>query len=110
MKPIPKEICQKVNQLAHDLAMKFEYETRSSLMLLFRDDADSGATLKELSQTLNRFEAQGRRTGRAAGFFERRTSVMTRAHESPKTPRTNSSGRKPRNRYPRPTSWLATTN
>ncbi len=35
----------------------------------------------------------------ADGFFERRTSVMTRAHESPKTPRTNSSGRKPGNRY-----------
>jgi hypothetical protein len=32
-------------------------------------------------------------------FFERRTSVMTRAFESPKTPRTNSSGRKPGNRY-----------
>ena len=32
-------------------------------------------------------------------FFERRTRVMTRADESPKTPRTNSSGRKPANRY-----------
>ncbi len=32
-------------------------------------------------------------------FFERRTSVMTRADESPKMPRTNSNGRKPANRY-----------
>jgi len=35
----------------------------------------------------------------AERFFERRTSVMTRDFESPKTPRTNSSGRKPANRY-----------
>jgi hypothetical protein len=35
----------------------------------------------------------------ADGFFERRTSVMMRAFESPKTPRTNSSGRKPANWY-----------
>jgi hypothetical protein len=34
----------------------------------------------------------------ADGFFERRTSVMTRAFESPKTPRTPS-GRKPANWY-----------
>ena len=32
-------------------------------------------------------------------FFERRTSVTTRAFESPKTPRTTSDGRKPANRY-----------
>src|SRR5919198_1346137 len=32
-------------------------------------------------------------------FFERRTRVMTRAFESPKTPRTPSSGQKPTNRY-----------
>ena len=32
-------------------------------------------------------------------FFERRTSVMTRAFGSPKTPRTVCSGRKPRNAY-----------
>jgi hypothetical protein len=32
-------------------------------------------------------------------FFERRTSVTTRAFESPKMPRTTSSGRKPVNRY-----------
>jgi hypothetical protein len=35
----------------------------------------------------------------ADGFFERRTSVTMRAFESPKTPRTNSCGRKPSNRY-----------
>jgi hypothetical protein len=38
-------------------------------------------------------------TSFADRFFERRTSVMTRADESPKTPRTDSSGRKPANRY-----------
>jgi len=32
-------------------------------------------------------------------LFERRTSVMTRAFESPKTPRTDADGRKPANRY-----------
>jgi hypothetical protein len=35
----------------------------------------------------------------ADGFFRRRTRRMTRAFESPKTPRTDSSGRKPANRY-----------
>jgi len=35
----------------------------------------------------------------AACFFDRRTSVMTRAFGSPKMPRTRSSGRKPANRY-----------
>jgi hypothetical protein len=32
-------------------------------------------------------------------FFERRTSMTTRAFGSPKTPRTSSCGRKPANRY-----------
>jgi hypothetical protein len=35
----------------------------------------------------------------AGSFFARRTSVMTRAFGSPKTPSSCSSGRKPINRY-----------
>jgi hypothetical protein len=35
----------------------------------------------------------------AERFFERRTSLTTRAFGSPKTPRTASCGRKPANRY-----------
>ena len=38
-------------------------------------------------------------TGTAACFFERRTSVMTRAPGSPNTPRTVVSGRNPMNAY-----------
>jgi hypothetical protein len=38
-------------------------------------------------------------TSLAGRFFERRTSVTTRAMRSPKTPRSASQGRKPSNRY-----------
>ncbi|CAG1001369.1 hypothetical protein MTYP_02911 [Methylophilaceae bacterium] len=53
---LQKEIRQQINQLAHHLAMLFEHVERKSLEVQLKKLADTGATLDELTQALNKIE------------------------------------------------------
>lgn len=56
MKPIPKEIRAEVNQLAHNLALKYEYEVRDSMMTELKEVAQAGATTTDMFQKLRQYQ------------------------------------------------------
>lgn len=58
---LPKQIRQEINQLAHRLALRYEYEERDSLMEQFKAIAETGASLNEITKTLKSIEAQRNR-------------------------------------------------
>lgn len=59
MDALPKPIRQRVNQSAHRLALQYENDVRNSLLAQLIEIADSGATMNELIQTLNKILANG---------------------------------------------------
>lgn len=54
---LPKPIKQEINQLAHKIALRYEYDLRDSILAEISEIADSGADLKQLTQELKRIEA-----------------------------------------------------
>ena len=56
MKPIPKEVAQKLNQLSHRAALRYEDQLRQSLLTKFRGLANQGLPAHVLFQHLNDIE------------------------------------------------------
>ena len=61
---LPKPINQQINRLAHKLALRYEYDTRDSILAEIIEKYDSGADLKQLTQALIRIEAAKNKTGK----------------------------------------------
>lgn len=61
MATIPKEIKQEINQLAHRLAVRYEYVARDSILAELKEIADSGADLNQICQALIKIEARKKR-------------------------------------------------
>lgn len=94
---VERVVCKKVELLALHLAA---ISTEDSPDFQFQIDARVATGQIPYSSCRSVVPANVRPTALLADcFFERRTNVMTRAAESPKTPRTSSRGRKPANRY-----------
>jgi len=58
---LPKEIRKEINQLAHRLAVRYEYIARASILAELKEFADSGADLNQISQALIKIEATRKR-------------------------------------------------
>ncbi|MFZ2540999.1 MAG: hypothetical protein WAW75_04395 [Gallionella sp.] len=61
MTTLPKQIRQEINQLAHRLAVRYEYVARDSILAELIEIADSGADLNQISQALIKIEASRKR-------------------------------------------------
>lgn len=61
MTTLPKQIRQEINQLAHKLALRYEYDVRDSILAELREIADSGADLHQISQALIKIGAGKKR-------------------------------------------------
>lgn len=59
MATIPKEIRKEINQLAHRLAVRYEYVVRASILAELMEIANSGADLNQINQALIKIEATG---------------------------------------------------
>ncbi len=60
MTTLPKEIRKEINQLAHRMALRYEYDARDSILAELKEIAESGATSFELIQTLNSIATAGK--------------------------------------------------
>jgi hypothetical protein len=61
MTTLPKQIRQEINQLAHRLAVRYEYVARNSILAELKEIVDSGADLNQISQALIKIEASKKR-------------------------------------------------
>jgi len=56
MKIVPKDLRAQVNQLAHNLALKYEYEIRNSMLAELVEDVEAGATTTDMLQKLRQYQ------------------------------------------------------
>ena len=56
MTTLPKEIRRNVNQLAHRIAIQYEYDARDSILEKLKAVSDAGGDLNQIKQTLKTIE------------------------------------------------------
>jgi len=61
MATIPKEIRQEINQLAHRMALRYEYDARDSIRAELKEIAATGVDRNQINQALIKFEATRKR-------------------------------------------------